>query len=526
MSTEGGIEEVPIPIGEFTIDLRRRGVYRGPERVQLPPKSFEVLLFLVRQRGRVVSKRELLTAIWGEEYKDQNTVEQAVRQIRLSLADDKECPRFIQTFARQGYCFIEREAAGALASLTITEHSHSVREQSSSSPEPDRVPELLATNQNGVRDSPEETRGRTRLALTFPKKYFFLAIGMFVIAGILLLTIFRPARPGLPASVKFSGDSIRALDAEGRVLWTYPFGGQLIFGETGIDVRRLGDLVKIADLFGNGGREVVVVAPVRRGPNLQDFPRIEVDCLSSSGTLLWSYVPREAFRFGNNEMKDLWTLFDLLVSHNGRNLIYAAFDQAEWGNSFVVQIDAVTGHGTVRFVNTGSLHALNELQIAGANYLIAGGFNNEYDGGSLAVIDERKLFAASTQTEGTRHKCVSCPPGDPDYYFVFPRSELNQHRKLYENAILGMFVNGGEIEIQKREIDDWTKSFYILRATPAFHVVSLRFDSNYEMLHRELEKKGALHHSLADCPERLHPAPVRVWTPSDGWKELEVKSVR
>ncbi|MGH9830913.1 MAG: hypothetical protein ACREDR_47515, partial [Blastocatellia bacterium] len=59
------------------------------------------------------------------------------------------------------------------------------------------------------------------------------------------------------------------------------------------------------------------------------------------------------------------------------------------------------------------------------------------------------------------------------------------------------------------------------RADAGFQPVSLRYDSSYDMLHRQLSSEHKLNHSLADCPERLHPKPVRLWTPSSGWTELK-----
>jgi hypothetical protein len=71
-----------------------------------------------------------------------------------------------------------------------------------------------------------------------------------------------------------------------------------------------------------------------------------------------------------------------------------------WGNSFVVNLDPGTGAETLRYVNTGSIRALNEVR-NGKLFLLAGGFNNEPDAGSLGVFDESRAFAASPQTPGT-----------------------------------------------------------------------------------------------------------------------------
>ena len=112
MEPSGGTQNVQLKIDNLTFDLERGALCRGSERVLLPPKPFDVLVLLVRNRGRVLSKRELLTTVWGQEYGDQNTVEQAVRQIRVALGDDKDSPPFIQTFPRRGYCFVGVQEPG------------------------------------------------------------------------------------------------------------------------------------------------------------------------------------------------------------------------------------------------------------------------------------------------------------------------------------------------------------------------------------------------------------------------------
>ena len=139
-------------------------------------------------------------------------------------------------------------------------------------------------------------------------------------------------------------------------------------------------------------------------------------------------------------------------SSAGKKQIWLAAGQTVWGNSFVVNLDPSTGKATLRFVNTGVIHVLNELKTPQGNFLLVGGFNNEPDTGSLAVIDEAKAFAASPQTEGTRHKCVSCPAGDVDYYFEFPRSEINELTQWHEDGVIQVEVENDEIQVRKKEL--------------------------------------------------------------------------
>jgi Tol biopolymer transport system component/DNA-binding winged helix-turn-helix (wHTH) protein len=107
MPSEQIIDGPLIRFEGFAIDVERHGLYRGGERLHLTPIPFKALLFLARQRGIVVSKDQLLDAVWGGK-RDENTVEQAIRQIRRALGEEKEQPRFIRTIPGEGYCFIAR----------------------------------------------------------------------------------------------------------------------------------------------------------------------------------------------------------------------------------------------------------------------------------------------------------------------------------------------------------------------------------------------------------------------------------
>jgi Tol biopolymer transport system component/DNA-binding winged helix-turn-helix (wHTH) protein len=94
-----------LSMGDFRLDLGRRELFRGSARIELAPKPFEVLQYLVERPGQVVSKQALLDAVWGGRRAD-NTVEQAVRQIRRALSDSPVEPRYIRTLSGEGYSFI------------------------------------------------------------------------------------------------------------------------------------------------------------------------------------------------------------------------------------------------------------------------------------------------------------------------------------------------------------------------------------------------------------------------------------
>jgi hypothetical protein len=347
-----------------------------------------------------------------------------------------------------------------------------------------------------------------------------------LVLGVTALVIIRYSSRPLPARIRFEESGVEALDVQGRHLWTYRFSRrfdfQIMTSFGGIDA-----FVRIADFRGDGGREVVLVAPFRLGNNPDDPSQVEVDCFSQSGTLLWSYVPRERFRFGDHELSGPWLIEAILVSGISNHTIWVASTHFEWGNSAVVGIDARTGRAVLRFVNTGSIHVLNELRTPTAAYLLAGGFNNEYDGASFAVVNESRPFAASPQTAGTRHQCVNCPAGVPDYYFTFPRSELNRTRQVYETAVASIVVNHDRFTVSAFDLfpNANVRTLYEFVTAPAMLPVSLRYSSTYETVHRDLERTHQLDHTLETCPERLHPLPVKMWTPSGGWTEVRIKAM-
>ena len=108
--------------GDFVLDGSQRRLLRAGEDVYLPPKTFELLLHLLQNRGRVVTKDELLEAVWPGVSVVENTLAQRIREIRDALGDSAHGGRFIKTVPRVGYQFIaefEHEPPGVLAAPAI-----------------------------------------------------------------------------------------------------------------------------------------------------------------------------------------------------------------------------------------------------------------------------------------------------------------------------------------------------------------------------------------------------------------------
>lgn len=93
-----------ISIGDLSIDFAARTVHRAGAEITLRPKEFDLLAALVRHRGRVLSRAELLREVWGYTSGTQSrTVETHLAALRERLGDDPQSPRYIVTVRRAGY---------------------------------------------------------------------------------------------------------------------------------------------------------------------------------------------------------------------------------------------------------------------------------------------------------------------------------------------------------------------------------------------------------------------------------------
>ena len=106
------IDTTTFHFGGFTLDLKRRGLYREGERIHLTSKPLEVLIFLVHNRSRLVEKKELLDAVWNGVFVTEDNLVQAIIEIRRALRDNKNDPHFIETVPRQGYRFVAEVSQG------------------------------------------------------------------------------------------------------------------------------------------------------------------------------------------------------------------------------------------------------------------------------------------------------------------------------------------------------------------------------------------------------------------------------
>ncbi len=106
----GGAPPAAAPVltaGDLEIDLSKRTVRLRNTIVKLTHTEYELLAYLVNNRGKVLTHRELLNNVWGPEYGDEvEYIRVFINQLRHKIEDDPSNPRYIITEPRVGYRFV------------------------------------------------------------------------------------------------------------------------------------------------------------------------------------------------------------------------------------------------------------------------------------------------------------------------------------------------------------------------------------------------------------------------------------
>lgn len=93
-------------VGEWTVAPTRNLLARGDVRVHLEPRAMDVLVYLARRRGDVVSRSELLERVWRVQYLSSDALIVTIYALRKALGDDARRPKYIETIPRRGYRWI------------------------------------------------------------------------------------------------------------------------------------------------------------------------------------------------------------------------------------------------------------------------------------------------------------------------------------------------------------------------------------------------------------------------------------
>jgi len=100
--------ENKVRFGEFELDFGRFQLCRGGQPVRLEGLPLQLLMFLIENRGRLVTREQIADELWGKDvFVDvEQGINTAVRKIRMALEDDSAQPEYLQTVVGRGYRFV------------------------------------------------------------------------------------------------------------------------------------------------------------------------------------------------------------------------------------------------------------------------------------------------------------------------------------------------------------------------------------------------------------------------------------
>jgi TolB-like protein len=103
--------------GDYTLDADRRELCRAGQPVHVEPQVFDLLLYVIRNRDRVVTRDDLMAGVWGGRIVAESTLGNRINAARHAIGDSGERQQFIRTIARRGIMFVgdvrEEDGAGS-----------------------------------------------------------------------------------------------------------------------------------------------------------------------------------------------------------------------------------------------------------------------------------------------------------------------------------------------------------------------------------------------------------------------------
>jgi two-component system response regulator RegX3 len=102
--SESHVEVGVLTVGPVRLDIDRHIISVNGQPISLPLKEFELLEFLMRNAGRVLTRMQLIDRVWGSDYVgDTKTLDVHIKRLRAKIEKDPANPEFIQTVRGMGY---------------------------------------------------------------------------------------------------------------------------------------------------------------------------------------------------------------------------------------------------------------------------------------------------------------------------------------------------------------------------------------------------------------------------------------
>ena len=127
---------------DFVLDSDCRELLRGADAVHVEPQVFDLLVYLIRNRERVVSRENLLASVWQGRLVSESALNTRIHLARAAIGDNGEVQRLIRTFPRKGLRFVSVVLEDEAPASDVTERVQQSR-QAASRPGEHRLPHGL-----------------------------------------------------------------------------------------------------------------------------------------------------------------------------------------------------------------------------------------------------------------------------------------------------------------------------------------------------------------------------------------------
>ena len=107
--------------GDHVLDVDRRELRHRSELIAIEPQVFDLLVYLVQNRDRVVSKDDLIAAVWNGRIVSESTLTSRINAARKAVGDSGERQQLIRTIARKGIRFVGAVREGTSASAVVND---------------------------------------------------------------------------------------------------------------------------------------------------------------------------------------------------------------------------------------------------------------------------------------------------------------------------------------------------------------------------------------------------------------------
>src|SRR5215210_7756850 len=116
-----GTRDVLFSFADRTLDVERRELRHGSKPVAVEPQVFDLLIYLIGNRDRVVSKDDLIAAVWGGRIVSESTLTSRINAARKAVGDSGDDQRLIRTISRRGFRFVAdvRESAARVPATSL-----------------------------------------------------------------------------------------------------------------------------------------------------------------------------------------------------------------------------------------------------------------------------------------------------------------------------------------------------------------------------------------------------------------------